>query len=66
MIPYFAMQNVIHVLFVFIGITVVILLGFGFIKNWVIVCTKRPGLYGFLQTLFVGVLVTSTSYGIVV
>ncbi len=65
MIPYFAMQNVTHALFISIGITVVILLVFGFIKNWVTIKTKRAGLYGALQTLFVGALAAATSYGIV-
>jgi vacuolar iron transporter family protein len=65
MIPYFAMKNVTHALFISIGITVVILLAFGFIKNWVTVRTKRSGLYGAVQTLMVGVLAAGTSYGIV-
>jgi VIT1/CCC1 family predicted Fe2+/Mn2+ transporter len=65
MIPYFAMTNVTHALFVSIGITVVILLVFGYIKNYVTVKTKRSGLYGAIQTLFIGVLAAGTSYGIV-
>lgn len=65
MIPYFAMKNVTHALFISIGITVVILLAFGYIKNWVTVRTKRSGIYGAVQTLFVGVLAAGTSYGIV-
>lgn len=65
MIPYFAMNNVTHALFISIGITVVILLAFGFIKNYVTVRTKRSGVYGAVQTLIVGVLAAATSYGIV-
>lgn len=65
MIPYFIMQNVTHALFISIGITIVILLAFGYIKNWVTVRTKRSGVYGALQTLCVGVLAAGTSYGIV-
>lgn len=65
MIPYFAMKNVTHALFVSIGITVVILLGFGYIKNRVTVGTKRAGAYGAVQTLIVGVLAAGASYGIV-
>lgn len=65
MIPYFAMKSVTHALFVSIGITVVILLAFGFVKNWITIRTKRAGVYGALQTLFVGVLAAGTSYGIV-
>jgi VIT1/CCC1 family predicted Fe2+/Mn2+ transporter len=65
MVPYFAMNNVTHALFVSIGITVVILLLFGYIKNYVTIGTKRSGAYGAVQTLFIGVLAAATSYGIV-
>lgn len=65
MIPYFAMRNVAHALFVSIGITVFILLAFGFAKNWAIIRTKKAGAYGAVQTLFVGLLAAGTSYGIV-
>ena len=65
MIPYFAMIDVTHALFVSIGITVVILLAFGFTKNYITVKTKRSGIYGAVQTLAVGVLAAGTSYGIV-
>lgn len=65
MIPYFIMGSVTHALFVSIGVTVVILLIFGFVKNYVTVKTKRSGLYGAAQTLLVGVLAAGTSYGIV-
>lgn len=65
MIPYFAMQNVTHALFVSIGITVIILLGFGSIKNWFTVRTKRSAAYGAIQTLIVGTLAAGASYGIV-
>jgi VIT1/CCC1 family predicted Fe2+/Mn2+ transporter len=65
MIPYFAMANVTDALFISIGITVVILLAFGFVKNYITVKTKRSGLYGAVQTLAIGVLAAGTSYGIV-
>ena len=65
MIPYFAMRNVSHALFVSIGITTVMLLVFGFIKNWVSIGTKRSGLYGAVQTLAVGSFAAAASYGIV-
>ena len=65
MIPYFAMNNVTHALFVSIGITVVILNIFGFVKNYVTIGTQRAGIHGAVQTLFVGVLAAGTSYGIV-
>jgi VIT1/CCC1 family predicted Fe2+/Mn2+ transporter len=65
MIPYFAMPNVTHALFVSIAITVVVLLVFGFVKNYITIKTKRAGVYGALQTLFIGALAAGTSYGIV-
>jgi VIT1/CCC1 family predicted Fe2+/Mn2+ transporter len=65
MIPYFAMTDATHALFASIGITVVILLVFGYIKNYVTIKTKRAGFYGAVQTLCVGVLAAGTSYGIV-
>lgn len=65
MIPYFAMTTATHALFASIGITVVILLAFGFTKNYITVKTKGSGIYGALQTLVVGVLAAGTSYGIV-
>ncbi|KUL91148.1 hypothetical protein ZTR_00754 [Talaromyces verruculosus] len=65
MIPYFAMTNVTHALFVSIGITFVILIAFGFIKNYIMIKTTQSGLWGALQTLIVGTLAAGTSYGIV-
>jgi VIT1/CCC1 family predicted Fe2+/Mn2+ transporter len=65
MIPYFAMQNVTHALFVSIGITFVVLAAFGFIKNYIMIKTKRSGMYGALQTIIIGALAAGTSYGIV-
>ncbi|GAD98406.1 protein CCC1, putative [Paecilomyces variotii No. 5] len=65
MIPYFAMHSVLDALFASIGITFVILLVFGFVKNYVTVQTKRSGVYGAVQTLLVGALAAGTSYGIV-
>lgn len=65
MIPYFALRNVTHALFISIAITVVILLGFGAVKNWITVHTKRSAVYGAIQTLCVGGLAAGASYGIV-
>lgn len=65
MIPYFAMENVTHALFISIGITVVVLLCFGFVKNYVTIRTSQAGAYGAVQTLFIGVLAAATSYGVV-
>lgn len=65
MLPYFALHDVAHALFISIAITVVILLGFGYIKNWITVRTKRSAVYGAIQTLCVGGLAAGASYGIV-
>lgn len=65
MIPYFATTHVTHALFISIGITAVILLVFGFIKNFITVKTQRSGLHGALQTLGVGVIAAGASYGVV-
>ena len=65
MIPYFATKNVTHALFISIGITVMILLVFGFVKNYAMVKTKRSELYGAMQTLTVGAFAAGASYGVV-
>jgi len=65
MIPYFAIKDVTHALFVSIGITVVMLLAFGAVKNWLTIKSKRSAVWGAFQTLCVGVLAAATSYGIV-
>ena len=65
MIPYFAMSNLNHALFVSIGITVTIFTIFGFIKSYYNVPTLRSGLWGSARTIFVGSLAAGTSYGIV-
>lgn len=65
MVPYFATRNVTHALFISIAITVISLLGFGCIKNWVTVRTKRSVAYGAIQTLCIGALAAGASYGIV-
>ena len=65
MIPYFAINNVTHALFASIAITFVVLVAFGFVKNYVTIKTKRAGFYGAVQTVIVGALAAGTSYGIV-
>lgn len=65
MIPYFAIDNVDHALFVSIGITLVCLFVFGAIKNYYIVRTTKAALYGAAQTVAIGVLAAGSSYGIV-
>lgn len=66
MIPYFAgLKNVCHALFISIGITVVILLMFGYSKAIMTGTTRREATWCALQTLFVGALAAGVSYGIV-
>lgn len=65
MIPYFVMDVARDALFVSIGITVVILLGFGYVKSYVTIRTRKAGLWGAMQTLVIGALAAGTSYAIV-
>lgn len=66
MLPYFFIhENVTHALFISIGITVVILIVFGFLKTYCTVSSKRLAFYGAIQTLAVGALAAGASYGIV-
>ena len=65
MLPYFFMDTATHALLVSAVITVVVLLVFGFMKNWVAIRTRQAGFWGALQTLVVGALAAGTSYGIV-
>lgn len=65
MIPYFMMERVREALFVSIGITVAVLLVFGYVKNYVAIRNHKAGVYGALQTLVIGMLAAGTSYAIV-
>ena len=65
MIPYFALLNVNHALFISIAITVVELLVFGYVKAKVTGLRKGPAVMSALQTLIVGALAAGASYGIV-
>lgn len=65
MIPYFLMERVREALFVSIGITVIVLLMFGYVKNYVAIRNHRAGLWGAVQTLIIGMLAAGTSYAIV-
>lgn len=65
MIPYFAFKNVNHALFTSIGITVVILIIFGYVKALVTGTTHKDAVFSAAQTLFIGVLAAGVSYGIV-
>lgn len=65
MIPYFLVTQVTDALLVSVGITVVILLVFGYIKNWIMIRNKRAGFRGAAQTLAIGAIAAGTSYVIV-
>ncbi|KAG5656739.1 hypothetical protein HG530_011017 [Fusarium avenaceum] len=65
MIPYFVMPRVREALLVSIGITVAVLLVFGYVKNYVAIRNHRAGVWGAVQTLFIGMLAAGTSYAIV-
>lgn len=65
MIPYFAYKNIDHALFTSIGVTVVILVIFGYVKAIVTGCTRKDAILSALETLGVGVLAAGSSYGIV-
>ena len=65
MLPYFFMDTTMRALLVSAVITVVVLLVFGFMKNWVAIRTRKAGFWGALQTLVVGALAAGTSYAIV-
>ncbi|KAF2265864.1 DUF125-domain-containing protein [Lojkania enalia] len=65
MIPYFALVDVTHALFVSIGITVVILLAFGYVKAIITGTGHKGAFVSSLQTLAVGVVAAGASYGIV-
>lgn len=63
--PYFFLESSGRALMVSVVITVVILLLFGFLKNWVAIRTRKAGIWGAGQTLVVGVVAAGTSWGIV-
>lgn len=65
MVPYFAIKNVTHALFVSIGITVVMLLAFGAVKAIMTGIDRKGAMWSALQTLAVGVVAAGASYGIV-
>ena len=65
MIPYFLIPTVVHALFASIGITAVILLVFGYVKDWTTIRTIKAGIRGAWQTLLVGALAAGAAYGIV-
>lgn len=65
MIPYFLMARVGDAFLVSIAVTAVILVVFGYVKNYVAIRNHRAGVWGAIQTLIIGVLAAGTSYTIV-
>jgi len=65
MVPYFFLERTQEALMVSVVITVVVLVMFGFLKNWVAIRTRKAGFWGAAQTLFVGALAAGLSYAIV-
>lgn len=65
MIPYFVFQQVNHALFTSIGITVVILLIFGYAKARLVTNRQLACIKSALQTLTMGAIAAGASYGIV-
>ncbi|ODA79469.1 hypothetical protein RJ55_05062 [Drechmeria coniospora] len=65
MVPYFIMTSIREALLVSVAVTVIILLGFGYVKNYVAIRNHKAGVWGALQTLVIGMLAAGTSYFIV-
>ncbi|KAF2683805.1 DUF125-domain-containing protein [Lentithecium fluviatile CBS 122367] len=65
MVPYFALKRVNYALFVSIGVTVVMLVAFGYGKAVVTGSGRRDACWSAVQTLAVGVAAAGVSYGIV-
>ncbi|EXK23682.1 hypothetical protein FOMG_19557 [Fusarium oxysporum f. sp. melonis 26406] len=65
MVPYFCFKNVYHALFASIGISVVILLTFGYVKAHITGLDTKESAFSAVQTLVVGAFAAATSYGIV-
>ena len=66
MIPYFIFKhNVNRALFCSIGITVVILIAFGYAKALVTGCKHRDAGWSAVQTLITGTVAAGVAYGIV-
>ena len=65
MIPYFAFRNVYHALYTSIGITIIILVVFGYSKAAITGCSKTDSLVSAIHTLGVGGIAAGVSFGIV-
>ena len=65
MTPYFFMKKAQGALWISCVITVIILLLFGYVKNYTTIRTRTAGAWGAIQTLCIGVFAAGTSYAIV-
>jgi VIT1/CCC1 family predicted Fe2+/Mn2+ transporter len=65
MIPYFIYKKITHALYTSIGISVMVLLLFGYVKAIVIGQKKRHAVFSAVQMLAIGALAAGASYGIV-
>ena len=66
MVPYFIFTNNINkALYTSIGLTVFVLLGFGFVKAKLTGTGNKDAVFGALQTLLVGGVAAGAAYGIV-
>jgi predicted membrane protein (TIGR00267 family) len=65
LLPYFIIADLHHALFTSIGVSIVILLVFGYVKAVIIGTKRRDAFISALQTLVVGVVAAATSYAIV-
>jgi VIT1/CCC1 family predicted Fe2+/Mn2+ transporter len=65
MLPYFFFDEVYDALFTSVGISVITLLIFGYVKAIFTGTDRKAACWSAVQTLFVGALAAGTSYGIV-
>ncbi|KKA26006.1 hypothetical protein TD95_002719 [Thielaviopsis punctulata] len=65
MLPYFFIDVAQKALWVSVGITVVVLLVFGYVKSIMTIRSMRAGVYGAFQTLAIGMAAAGASYLIV-
>jgi VIT1/CCC1 family predicted Fe2+/Mn2+ transporter len=65
MIPYFAYKDINHALFTSIGITVTVLVVFGYGKSALTGSTRKDSLISAVHTLSVGVIAAGASYVII-
>ena len=65
LLPYFIIGDLHHALFTSIGVSILVLLVFGYVKAAIIGTKRWDAIMSALQTLLVGVAAAATSYAIV-